>query len=81
MKEALPPYSRLLLLLLHVMPAAHAVALQEYERRWLHSNQSVHVAMPEGGIAGDGGRERKAVIKGLSASGVPLTSPTTIHCV
>ena len=38
---------------------------QEYERRWLHSNQSVLVGMPDA----DGGGERSAVITGLSPSG------------
>jgi hypothetical protein len=41
---------------------------QEYEQRWLHSDQSVQVVMPQG--EGDApASQRSAVIKGLSASG------------
>lgn len=42
---------------------------QEYERRWLHTNQSVEVAIPEGDVAGQNSNQRSAVIKGLSPSG------------
>lgn len=41
---------------------------QEYERRWLHSEQRVQVAVP----ASDGAGAGSAVIKGLSASGFIL---------
>jgi hypothetical protein len=44
---------------------------QEYEKRWLHSEQSVDVLMPEGDSSGARNTHRNAVIKGLSASGFP----------
>ena len=52
--------------------------MQEYERRWLHSNQSVRVGMPDCEVEGHSASERSAVIKGLSASGFP-TSPAPPH--
>jgi hypothetical protein len=52
---------------------------QEYEQRWLHSNQSVQVGMLGGEADGQNGEERMAVIKGLSASGFrPSLTPTAI---
>jgi hypothetical protein len=53
---------------------------QEYERRWLHTNQSVEVVTPEGDIVGQNGKQRSAVIKGLSPSGGFQTSPCRAVC-
>jgi hypothetical protein len=53
-----------------MMPGA-----QEYERRWLHSKQSVAVAMPDG----EGGGDRSAVITGLAPSGAAAVSAALRH--
>jgi biotin-(acetyl-CoA carboxylase) ligase len=52
-------------------------ALQEFERRWLHSNQSVQVVMPGSCVGSQSGQQCSAVIKGLSTSGTRHSERTS----